>query len=332
MSARPDEAALDPDLRIVDAHHHLYDRPGVRYLADELIADLERGHRVEATVYVQARTGYRTGGPEAFRPVGETEYASEIARTRSRGFALCAAIVGFADLTAGASAQAVLEAHIAADPLRCRGVRQISCWDPDPSLVNPVYPAAPDMLSDTRFREGFAALGKLGLTFDAWLYFHQIPHLTALARTYPETGVVIDHCGGVLGVGRYEATPDEVRGRWAANMRDLARCPNVYVKLGGLGMAISGFGFDRNPETAGSEALVRAWKPWMEPLIEWFGPGRCMFESNFPADRISYGYVSGWNAFKRIAASASEDDKADLFRNTASRFYRLGSQAPVASS
>ena len=323
MSPLAEEAPLEPDLRIIDAHHHIYDRPGVHYLADELIADLERGHTIEATVYVQARSHYRLDGPEALRPVGETEFASEIARTRSQRSALCAAIVGFADLMAGTDVQSVLEAHIAADPLRFRGVRHITAWDADPFLSNPAYPAWPGMVSDSRFRAGFATIAKLGLTFEAWLYFHQLADLTALAQAFPETGIVVDHCGGVLGAGRYAGMQDEVRDLWAANMRELARCPNVSVKLGGLGMAICGLGFDREPEAADSASLARAWTPWMEPLIEWFGAERCMFESNFPADRISYTYVAGWNAMKKIAASASEGEKADLFRNTAARFYRL---------
>jgi predicted TIM-barrel fold metal-dependent hydrolase len=179
------------------------------------------------------------------------------------------------------------------------------------------------MLEDSSFRAGFAGLAKLSLTFDAWLYFHQIPSLTALAKAFPGTGIVANHCGGVLGVGRYAAKRNEVRERWAANMRVLSECPNVYVKLGGLGMPIAGLGFDRDATVADSAALARAWTPWIDPLIEWFGAGRCMFESNFPADKISYGYVAGWNAMKRIAASASKTEKADLFWGTASRFYRL---------
>ena len=323
MSPDLHEAPLDADLPIIDAHHHLYDRPGIRYLADELIADLESGHNVEATVYVQARWRYRADGPEAFRPVGETEFASEIARTRSQGADLCAGIVGFVDLTRGNPVQAVLEAHVAADPERFRGVRHITAWDEDASLWNPAYPAWPGMLADASFREGFAEVGRLGLTFDAWLYFHQVAELTELAQAFPYTRIVVDHCGGVLGAGRYAGLQDDVRDLWAANMRNLARCPNVSVKLGGLGMAVCGLGFDRNLAAAGSDELARAWRPWMEPLIEWFGAKRCMFESNFPADRVSHDYVVGWNAMKRIAASASENEKADLFRNTACRFYGL---------
>jgi L-fuconolactonase len=317
------ELAVDPEQRIVDAHHHLYDRPGVCYLADALLADLDAGHRVEATVYVQARHAYRPNGPEILKPVGETEFASEVARTRSSAdVALCAGVVGFADLSAGAAAYAALDAHVAADEARFRGVRQIACWDADGSLLNPAYPATETLLGESRFREGFAGLASRGLSFDAWLYFPQIPHLIALARAFPDVRIVMDHCGGVLGSGRY-ANSAETRTFWASNMRDLAQCPNVFMKLGGLGMPTAGLGFDAAPRRVGSLTLAEAWRPWMEPLIEAFGTRRCMFESNFPADRVSYDYVVGWNAMKRIAEGASADERADLFWRTASRFYRL---------
>jgi predicted TIM-barrel fold metal-dependent hydrolase len=315
------EPALDPQQRIVDAHHHLYDRPGARYLVDEFLADLRGGHRVEATVYVQARHAYRPAGPELLKPVGETEFASAVARTRSGSVSLCAGIVGFADLGAGAAAHATLDAHLAADPLRFRGVRQIACWDADASLTNPAYPATHGLLAEPRVREGFAGLAPRGLTFDAWLYFPQLPHLASLARAFPGTGIVMNHCGGVLGVGRYAARRDEVRTLWLAHMRALAQCPNVCVKLGGLGMATTGLDLPHRPDSA---ILAEAWTPWMEPLIEAFGTRRCMFESNFPADRVSYDYAVGWNAMKRIASRLSDSEKADLFWRTASRFYRLG--------
>jgi L-fuconolactonase len=314
------EAALDPDQIVVDAHHHLYERPGLRYLAEEFRADLAGGPRVRATVYVQARHGYRRDGPERLRPVGETEFASGVARADP---SLCAGIVGFAELSAGAAAHETLDAHMAAEPERFRGVRQIACWDEDASLVNPAYPAPPDMLDDAKFREGLAGLAPRGLTFDAWLYFPQIPKLIALAQAFPGVGIVMNHCGGVLGVGRYAAAADEVRAVWSANTRALAQCPNVVVKLGGLGMPICGLGFDRVAARPDSRALAQAWRPWMEPLIEAFGSARCMFESNFPVDRMSYDYGVGWNAMKRIASSASQDEKADLFWRTAARVYRL---------
>jgi L-fuconolactonase len=327
------EEPLDPGQRIVDAHHHLYDRPGARYLLDDLLADLQCGHDVRATVFVQARAMLRAHGPEAMKPVGETEFANGVAAMSASGAyggtRVCAAIVGFADLRLGDAVRPVLEAHIAAagGPAaaggRFRGIRHIAAWDSDSSLLNSAYPTTEDLLATPEFRAGFAHLAALGLSFDAWLFWHQIPRLTALARAFPDTAIVLNHCGGVVLTGRHASRRDEVFTAWSAALRELATCPNVMVKLGGLGMPLSGFGFDAREGAPSSTELAEAWRPWMEGCIEAFGPERCMFESNFPADKVSYGYGVGWNAMKRIAASASADEKDDLFWRSAARFYRL---------
>ena len=327
------EEALDPAQLIIDPHHHLWDRPGWRYLLDDMLADLRSGHDVRATVFVQARAMQRAEGPEAMKPVGETEFANGIAAMCASGIygdvRVCAGIVGFADLRLGDAVRPVLEAHRAAagGPVssggRFRGIRHIATWDPDPDMLNPAYTPAEDMLASDAFRAGFAHLAPLGLSFDAWLYFHQIPRLTELARAFPATPIVLDHCGGILGIGRYEGKRDEVFAAWSASMRDLASCPNVMVKLGGLGMRLPGFGFEEAARAPSSAVLAEAWRPWIEGCIEAFGTARCMFESNFPVDKGSYGYAVGWNAFKRLAANASEEEKADLFWRSAASFYRL---------
>lgn len=322
------EAPLEATQRIVDAHHHLYQRPGQRYLLDELLVDLRSGHDVRATVFVQARSHYRTEGPESLRPVGETAFARAVAercaeRTRGRIDA-CAAIVGFADLwQLGDAVRPVLEAHLQAGGGRFRGVRQIAAWDADTALLNPAYPTSPDMLRSAAFRAGFAHLAPLGLRFDAWLLFHQLPDLVALARAFPDTPIVVNHCGGVVGVNRYAGRTDEVFARWSVALDALAACPNVWMKLGGLGMPLSGLGADTPLQQADSTTLARAWRPWMERCIEAFGTGRCMFESNFPADVVRCGYGTAWNALKRIASVASAMQKADLFWRSATRFYDL---------
>ena len=341
MSVRPEwllsrhEEALDPGQPIVDAHHHLFDRPGWRYLLDELLADIRTGHDVRATVYIQARAMYRSEGPEAMKPVGETEFANGVAAMGASGaygfLRVCDGIVGCADLRLGDAVRPVLEAHIRAGggPAsaggRLRGIRHIAAWDPDPMLLNPAYQPAEDMLDSAAFRAGFAHLAPLHLTFDAWLHFHQIPRLTGLARSFPETPIVLDHCGGILGIGPYAGRRDDVFVQWSAALRDLASCPNVMVKLGGLGMRLSGFGFEARERPPSSTELATAWRPWMEGCIEAFGPARCMFESNFPVDKTSYAYAVGWNAMKRIAVGASPDERADLFWRSAARFYRLPS-------
>lgn len=319
------EPIIDAGQPIVDAHHHLYDRPGLRYLAEDYSADLRSGHNVRATVFVQARAFHRTHGPEPLRPIGETEFAAGVAEQaeRSGGPRLCAGIVGYADLLHGDAVHTVLEAHLAVGKGRFRGIRHILAWDADPRLLNPAYPTSEDMMSTTAFRQGFFHLARLGLSFDAWILFPQIPRLVSLARSFPDTQIALNHCGGVLGVGSYAQNRDEVFTIWRKAMAQLAACPNVSVKVGGLGMAISGFGLERSERGPSSVELAAAWRPWVHSCIDLFGPERCMFESNFPADRSSYGYAVGWNAMKKLAADMSEVDRHALFHETAARFYRL---------
>ncbi|MGC4250043.1 MAG: amidohydrolase family protein [Sphingobium sp.] len=321
------EDVIDPAQPVVDAHHHLFDRPGNRYLLDDMLRDVAEGHDIRATIFVQARAMHRARGPEEMKPVGETEFANGMAAMSASGgygnTQLCAAIVSTADLLLGDAVRPVLEAHLAAAPARFRGVRHTAAWDADSSLLNPAYRVSEDMLATPAFRAGFRQLASLGLSFDAWLFFHQLPRLTELARAFPEVPIVVDHCGGILGIGPYEGIRDEVFARWVAGMRELATCPNVMVKLGGLGMRMCGFGFDALSRPAASADLAAAWKPWMETIIELFGAHRCMFESNFPVDKGSMSYKLCWNAMKRIAEHASGQEKDDLFWRSAARFYRL---------
>jgi L-fuconolactonase len=321
------EEILEPDLPIVDPHHHLWDRPGWRYLLDELLADLNSGHNVVATVFVQCRAMHRADGPEELRPVGETEFVNGVAAMSASGgygpARVCGGIVGHADLRLGARVHDVLEAHLRAGGGRFRGIRHIAAWDADPITLNPANPAPPGLLADAAVREGFARLAPLGLSFDAWLFHPQVPELTALARAFPDTPIVLNHVGGPLGIGVYAGKRDAVFGAWRAAIRDLAGCPNVHVKLGGMGMRINGFGFERAPAPPSSEDLAAAWRPYVETCVEAFGAERCMFESNFPVDKGSYPYAAYWNAAKRLARGASADEKADLFSQTAARFYRI---------
>jgi L-fuconolactonase len=321
------EAILEPDLPIVDPHHHLWDRPGWRYLLEDFLADVNSGHNILASVFVQCRSMYRREGPEQLRPLGETEFVNGVAAMSASGaygaVRICAGIVGHADLQLGARVEDLLEAHVRAGGGRFRGIRHISAWDADASIMNPSYRPPPGLLADRGFREGFALLAPLGLSFDAWLYHPQIDELTALAQKFPDTPIVLDHVGGPLGIGRYAEEREEVLARWAASIRALARCANVSVKLGGLGMRIGGFAFHQHPRPLSSEALANAWRPYFDTCIEGFGTGRCMFESNFPVDKGSYGYAAFWNACKILTRAAGAAEKADLFSRTAARFYRL---------
>jgi L-fuconolactonase len=226
-------------------------------------------------------------------------------------------------LTLGSRVEPILSALIRAGGERLRGIRHITAWDADGSLNNPAYPAPSGLMADKTFRQGFALLGQLGLSFDAWLYHPQIDELADLARAFPDTRIVLDHVGGPIGIGAYAGKRDEVFSRWAASIKRLAIHPNVYVKLGGLGQRINGFGFDELAEPPSSEMLAAAYRPYAETCIEAFGAKRSMFESNFPVDKLSYSYPIFWNACKLMTRGVSRDERADLFARTATRFYRL---------
>jgi predicted TIM-barrel fold metal-dependent hydrolase len=323
------EDVIDPERPIVDAHHHLWDRGGQRYMIEEITGDIASGHNIVATVYVDCRSMYRAGGPEALRPIGEVEFANGVAAMSASGgygsTALCAGIVGHANLLLGGAARAVLEAEIAAGNGRFRGIRHASAWDADASIGGNYSTRPKGLLLDTTFRKGFACLAPLDLSFDAWLFHPQIGELTDLARAFPDTRIVLDHCGGPIGVGSYANRRQEIFPVWQAQLREIAKCRNVVVKLGGLAMRLLGYDFHERPIPPSSEDAAAAWRPYIESCIEAFGPERCMFESNFPPDKGQCSYQVIFNAFKRIAALYSETEKTALFQKTATDFYRLGS-------
>ena len=325
--ARLTEPALLPDLPIVDPHHHLWDRPDSRYLLDELLADLGSGHRIDATVFVECKAMWRADGAPEMRPVGETEFVAGIAAMSASGgygpTAICPGIVGHADLRVGGRIRPVLEAHVVRGGGRFRGIRHIAAHDASPAVVTTSVVPPPGLLADAAFRAGFAELAPLGLSFDAWLYQTQLAELAALADAFPATTIVLDHLGGVLGAGPYAGRRKEMFAAWSRDLRELARRPNVVVKLGGLGMRICGFGFADQPEPPTSVQLATHWAPYVETGIAAFGVDRCMFESNFPVDKGSCSYGVLWNAFKRLAASSSDAERTALFASTARRVYRL---------
>jgi L-fuconolactonase len=318
------EEILEPGLAIVDPHHHLWDRGG-GYFLDELLEDTSSGHNIVATVFAQCGYAYRTSGPEELRPVGETEFVAGIANEAERRklkTRACAGIVGAADLALGDRVAEVLRAHVEAGGGRIKGIRHITArHDEFNASLLPRPPAR--QMSDAAFRQGFARLAAMNLTFDAWLYHTQIPELTDLARAFPQAQIVLDHVGGPLGVGPYKGKRDKTFQEWLGAMKDLASCPNVHVKLGGLAMAITGFDFHKEKMPPSSEKLAAEWRPFMETSIQLFGAERCMFESNFPVDRAMCSYHVLWNAFKRIASGASAKEKSALFHDTALNFYRL---------
>ena len=324
--AQVQEPIIEPERVICDPHHHLWDNKRSRYLLDELLADTDSGHNVVSTVFVECAAMYRADGPEALRPVGETEFVNGIAAMSASGgygtMRACAGIVSFADLTLGSAVGEVLDAHMAASH-RFRGIRHASGWDPSPDVGNSHTNPSQHLLLDRGFREGFAELAPRGLSFEAWLYHAQIPELIDLARAFPDTTIVFDHFGGPLGIGPYEGRREAILGQWRADVAELARCQNVYAKLGGILMPINGFGFHKRTVPANSDEIVAATSRYYRHAIDCFGVRRCMLESNFPVDKASCSYPVLYNAFKKLVIDASEAEKTWLFHDTAVAAYRL---------
>ncbi|MBK9609779.1 MAG: amidohydrolase family protein [Betaproteobacteria bacterium] len=330
LARSPREQALESGLPIVDAHHHLYGgaTDANFYRKEDLQRDVGGGHRIIGTVYVEGYgAGWRQTGPEALRPVGEVERIINIAGTPMESpegsCQVAAGIVAHADLTQGDAVEEVLHAHLAAAKGRLRGIRHHTAHAD--GLVGRFIkvPPKPHLMADPSFRKGFARLGPSGLGYDAWIYHHQLGELIDLADAFPDTAIVLDHVGGVIGVGEPTSRRAAVRARWAQDLRDLAARDNVRVKLGGMGMPVFGFGFEDRERPAGSAELAQAWQPLIDVCIDAFGTRRCMFESNFPVDQQSCGYIELWNAFKLASRALSPDERSDLFYRTACRIYRL---------
>lgn len=322
------EEVLDPDLPIIDPHHHLWDFPGARYMFPDFLRDAMDGHAVLASVYVQCKSMYRMGEPKTLRSLGETEFANGIGAQSASGLygdlRACAGIVANCDLRLEESALiAVLEAHLAAARSRLRGIRQPSNWHPSPDVPANIVPPPEGLLAHPCFRRGVNLLGSMGLSLDIYCFHTQIREVTAMARACPGTSIILDHCGVPLGIGPYSGQREAVFQIWRTDLQELATCPNVMLKLGGLGMPTAGFSFESLKTPATSAELAIAWRPYIESGIEAFGANRCMFESNFPVDKVSGSYRTFWNAFKRLAAGTSNSERQDLFAGTARRVYRI---------
>jgi L-fuconolactonase len=325
--AKRTEEILEPGLPIVDPHHHLWDAPRYRYMFPELLADLGSGHNIVATMYEQAREMYRADGPEELKSLGETEFITGVAAMSASGkygpTKCIAGITGFVDLRLGSRAKGVIERHISVSDGRLRAIRNGSTWSEDP-VLKPMSSGMPQgLLLDKTFREGVATLAGLNLAFDAWMFQTQLGDLVDLARAFPQTTIVLNHVGGPVEIGPYAGKRDEAFKEWRGLIQQIAAFPNTYVKLGGLGMRMIGFDFFNNAEPPASEDLAKAWKPYIETCIAAFGPQRSMFESNFPVDKGTCSYPVLWNAFKRLAAGHSADEKTALFSGAAKKAYRL---------
>ncbi len=326
------EPTLEPELPICDPHHHFWDirpqrMPYQRYLLHELGADITSGHNVRSTVFIECRSMYRADGPEEMRPVGEVEFVQGLAAASASGIygpgKAAAAIVGHADLHLGDQVEPVLAALQAASPNRFRGIRHSVTWDPHPEVENTAAHATQGQLASDKFRAGAKVLAKMGLSFEAWMFFPQLPELAEFARAVPELTIVLNHIGGLLRVGPYADRDDEVLDTWRQGIAAAATCPNVNIKLGGIGMPRTGFDWHDRETPIGSEELGESMAPFMNYCIEQFGPDRCMFESNYPVDKVAYSYNIMYNAFKRLSKGYSATERAAMFQDTAARVYRI---------
>ena len=318
------EEVLDPDRDIVDPHHHLWPQPSMGYNLAELLSDTTDGHRVSQTVYMECGAAYHREGPEHLKCVGETEFIANAARVaKEQGSPThISGLVARADLR-DKHLESTLNAHeIAAEGL-LRGIRQAgACAEGIEGLVIPGGAEA-HLFEQEAFRRGLEHLGKLGLTFDTWLYHFQLPEFIELARAVPDTTMILDHFGTPLGVGPFADQREAIFEQWESDIAELAGCPNVFMKIGGLAMPDNGFGWYGRAMPPTSDEFVDAQSPYYEHTIACFGPERCMFESNFPVDRLSVGYRVLWNAFKKMTLHFSEDDKNLMFSGVARKVYRL---------
>lgn len=269
---------------------------------------------------------FRADGPEAMKPVGETEYVNGVAAASASGTyglgRICAGIVGYADLTGGETVLPLLEAHIRAGGGRFRGIRQQAQHDAVLGSMARRRPP-PGLLTMPAFRAGFAKLAPAGLSFDAYIYFTQLEELLDLAKAFPHTSIILNHAGTPVGIGPYAENRRAVFAAWSESLQRLAACDNVKLKIGGLGMALCGFGLHSRDMPPSSDDLAEIWRPYVDVCIGAFGAARCMFESNFPVDRGTCDYATLWNAFKRLASGYTAAEKAALFSETARRVYRL---------
>jgi L-fuconolactonase len=323
------EPTLEPELPICDPHHHFWDfrterLPYQRYLLHELAADIHSGHHVRSTVFIEARAMYRADGPEELRPVGEVEFVQGLAAASASGLygpaRAAAAIIGHANQNLGDRVEPVLDALQAASPNRFRGIRHSASWDPHPEVENRGFEG---QLASENFRAGARLLARRVLCLENTVYFPQLPELAAFAKAIPDLTIISNHIGGLNRVGPYANRNDEVMANWRRGIAAVAECPNVVMKLGGIGMPRTGFDWHTRSKPIGSEELADAMAPWLTYCIEQFGPNRCMFESNFPVDKVSYSYNVLYNAFKRLSKQYSAGERAALFHDTAARVYRI---------
>lgn len=319
------ESPIDPELPICDSHHHLWDRPSDRYLLEGFLKDIAGGHNIIQSVFVECKANYRQNGAKEMHPIGETEFIQDITAQSGIGqygkTRVAAGIVGYADLALGYSVKPVLEAHIKAGKGRFRGIRHTVAWNKNSGAGSSLK--GPELLLDPKFQEGLRCLQEYGLSFDVTIYHPQLMELVNLAQDFPNIPIILDHTGGPRGIGSHTGIHNEMFREWKNNIATLTSCSNIVVKLGGLGMPFCGFGWHEKNTPLSSVELANDMAPYFHWCIEHFGAERCMFESNFPVDKISYSYTVMWNAFKRLSRTFSAKERAALFHDTAVKVYNL---------
>jgi predicted TIM-barrel fold metal-dependent hydrolase len=323
-----EEPVEDPAMPIIDPHQHLWTRAYAPYLFDQYLADTKGGHQVAASVYVQCSSMYREDGPEEMKPLGEVEFANGMAAMSASGqfgpSRLCAGIVGFADLTRGKPVRRILESMTRVAGERFKGIRTLATWSPVKVRSHASTGERPHLLLLPEYQEGLAELADLGLSLDVLVFHTQLADVESLARSFPDTRIILNHAGNPVLSGPYKERREEMMQVWMEGMRRVSALPNVHVKLGGLASRLSGSMWHTLPQPPSSDVMAGHFEPFVRHCVRYFGAGRCMFESNFPVDKGQTSYRLLWNAFKKLAAAYPAQDQESLLWRTADDCYRLG--------
>ena len=300
------------NIKIVDAHHHLWDLNNAdtkyswlmvtegeaffgdyaairkSYLLEDYIEDAKNQNIIKS-VHVQAEH-------DDDKPVNETAWLQNLADTHSSK--LPNAIVAFADFSKN-NVSEILDAH--QEYKNTRGIRQILSYNKD----EPKYShATEDFMKNSSWVENFKHIRNRSLSFDIQIYKHQMEDAVNLANKYNDVLFILNHTGEPC----YQSK--EYIESWEQNMTKLAKCENVVAKISGLGM------FDPN-------WTIDSTRIFVEKTIQIFGIERCMFASNFPVDKIFNTFDTYWNSFKEITKNYSENDKQLLFSSNAEKYYRI---------
>lgn len=324
--AQVQEEIVEPDRPIIDPHHHLLTPKKYEYLLEDFWGDTQSGHKVEKTVFLECSDSYFEHGPEHLRPVGETVFVEKIAAETAKadGKAEIAGIISRADLRLEEGLfQEVLNAHEVAGKGRFRGIRHGGAHHPypDEAFIPGTYPK--DLFTNPHCQARVRQLGQQGLSYEAWMYHFQIKDFIHMAQAAPETTIIFDHLGTPLGTKSFIDQLEANFPQWKKDVADLAKCPNVYAKLGGMAMPDNGYGWDKADRPPTSDEFIAVQQKYYMHAIECFGVERCMFESNFPVDKYSLSYHVLWNAFKKMVMEFSEEEKQLLFYGVASKVYRI---------